>query len=86
MGEDTSKGFLVLGFCCDGWAERGNGEHLGITETWVSGEVTGVPKASAPRVDAFFAVGVNQSGWFGCKELNFIKLQLNLGLREVKAG
>ena len=45
-----------------------------------------MPKISAPRVDAFFAVGVNQSGWFCCKELNFVKFQLNLGLCEVKAG
>ena len=86
MGEDTSEGFLILGFCCDSGAERGNGKLLGVEETGVSGKVTGVPKASTPRVDAFFAVGVDQSGWFCCKELNFVKFQLDLGLREVKAG
>ena len=79
------KGFLVLGVSSDGLAEGGNGEFLGVKETVVSGKGAGVPKVSAPRVDALFAVGVDQLGWFCCEELDFVKFQLNLGLREVKA-
>ena len=45
-----------------------------------------MPKVSAPRVDALFAVCVDQLGWFCREELDFVKFQLNLGLREVKAG
>ena len=86
MGEDSLKDFLVLGVSSDGLAEGGNGKFLGVKETGVSGEGAGMPKVSAPQVDALFAVCVDQLGWFCREELDFVKFQLNLGLREMKAG